>query len=523
MHATRSLVAAMVATLLLLSPAAIGGTNARRLTRLDPAELVALARSNAPVAGIQFDDGHISHYTVATPVLQAHGMPGSFGIVTGNTGVNPSAMTDAMILEMYASLGYDFQDHTWNHDAALWGNAANGATWSQHIAWSQEVFQRIGFPGPMRAWNQPGGPGEGFSAALRDTLIANGYTYAAGRVGLNNYQFRNMHYGSIDDPFSYGRWVYSWKYNAPATGWNWRAETGAVITRYADAIAQGGFPIVVFHVVDTDAAAGLDSLCTWLSTHGVTVLGMDDLVALAQLDRSHRHGVNIAPSLHVDRNGDGRPDGFDQYATIDMAGNAGNGAGSILCGPPPGRLVVSATIRAPLQTGATDDFAMVYQRQVIDPVTFAYSTTDEMRGHTLALGQSLSFSDTLEIGERVDRVKFWVQAVNTQPFVIESLSAVPLSEPTGVRERTPHAALAVAVSPNPGGGTVNIWFRVAGPSRARVAVYGVDGRLVARLTDAEADGVVTVPWRTDRVPAGVYFARVQVGTAVATRKIVVVR
>jgi hypothetical protein len=166
---------------------------------------------------------------------------------------------------------------------------------------------------------------------------------------------------------------------------------------------------------------------------------------------------------------------------------------------------------------------MVYQRQVIDPVTFAYSTTDEMRGHTLALGQSLSFSDTLEIGERVDRVKFWVQAVNTQPFVIESLSAVPLSDPTGVSARVPRAPLAVTVSPNPVAAGAEIWFDLDRRTRVRVDVYDVGGHRVERLLDADAEGTVSIPWHADRVPAGVYFARVQVGTAVATRKIVVVR
>jgi Polysaccharide deacetylase/Secretion system C-terminal sorting domain len=541
----------------------------------DPASLTALAQTRQRVAGIQFDDGHITHYTVATPILRSYGLPASFGIVTGNTDVNPNAMTTAMLQEM-VTYGYAFQDHTKTHDAAFWGDPANADQWPLDIAFSQSVFAGVGIA-PMRAWNQPGGVGEGFSPQLRDTLEACGYLYAAGRVGLNNYQFRNLHYGSIDDPFSYGRWVYSWTYNAPAealeargidprspegqrmleavvatiggegpkrmsllagssppdvsivdqvaAAWTWQAEVASIETKFADAIAQGGFPIALFHVMNDDAAAGLDALCAWFVDNDITILNMDQIVALAQIDPSTSFGIDVAPSLHVDINGDGRPDGFDQYVFIDDNGNANNGAGTTFYGTPPGRLVVEWTIHTPLQVPAADDFYTVYERNSIDPVTWQYTVwPQELHAHTIHIGETLTAIDTIEVGERVDRVKFWFQSINQQPFVIDSLSAIPLENPTGVGQRTPKAGLSIAVWPNPTDGVATIAFHVDTQTHANVSIYSVEGKLIDRLIDADVGaGEVRVVWQRKDVANGIYFARVVAGNAVATRKITLVR
>lgn len=536
---------------------------------------MAGSADRTPIAGIQFDDGNITHFTVATPILRQYGLPGSFGVVTAGTDANPGAMTTAMLQEM-VTYGYSFQDHTKDHNAAFWGDAVNAPLWRAHCLFSQGVFQRVGIA-PMRAWNQPGGPGEGFTTALRDTLIACGYRYAAGRVALTSGQFRNMHYGAIDDPFSYGRWVFSWTYNAPAAAldeigidpvsakgsrmleaiaatingnvaqanailqacglheittaiaiaaaWTWQAEVAAITRGYADAIAQGGFPIVVFHSIDANAALGLDAICAWLVDQDVEVLNMDDLVEVAQIDKTaHGYGVNLAAALDVDRNEDGRPDGFDQYAYIDMDGLAGNGAGTTVYGVPPGRLVISATVSEPLLQAYPDDFIMNYVKTVIDPVTFAYTTSQESRAHTIPADQSLTFADTLDIGERVDRVKIWFSGVWKQPFAIESLTATAMPNPTGVNDRTPSARLVVTTAPNPTAGLTTIAFNLNAPAVSSVGIYDVRGRLVERLcSNRLLDGRISMTWRNDHVPSGIYFARVAAGTVVETRKIAVVR
>lgn len=528
----------------------------RRQTLIDTAYLISLIQTRARVCGIQFDDGNITHYTVATPILLQYGLIGSFGIVTKNTDTNPYAMTSAQLHEMYFVDNFDFQDHTWDHNAALWGDSTQGPTWSLHISRSRRVFANWGYPDSIRAYNQPGGTGEGWSHVQRDTLAQRGYKYAAGRVGLNVNQFRNMHFGAIDDPFSWGRWCYSWTYNAPAAAleaqgvdlftdegrrmleatvaiiqgdaakssnlllgssptttsmvqqvaaaWTWQAEVAVIETRYADAWAQGGTPIVVFHVVDANAAAGLDALCAWLVANNAVVLGMDDLNALAQLDRFYQHGINIAPPLGVDLDGNGQLDGDDPYVYTGADGTATNGSpGTYYMGTPAGKLVVTTTILPSVNQTGPDDFSMYYERYKISPTTWTYTTSQEARLHTLLPGQAQTFTDTLDIDDRTDRVKHWVAGINNPnlPFVITDLSAVPLSNPTGVSGRTPTITSSLRAYPNPTAGE----FTVETDTPTAFKVFDAAGRLV--MTGSTTGSGVSKALVTLKAPSGMYFIR----------------
>lgn len=63
----------------------------------------------------------------------------------------------------------------------------------------------------------------------------------------------------------------------------------------------------------------------------------------------------------------------------------------------------------------------------------------------------------------------------------------------------------------------------------KLTIYDVRGRAVAqRNVGHQAAGARSVPWdgrndRGERVPAGVYFARLDAGDFAATRKMLVVR
>ncbi|RJR31976.1 MAG: T9SS C-terminal target domain-containing protein [Candidatus Latescibacterota bacterium] len=83
--------------------------------------------------------------------------------------------------------------------------------------------------------------------------------------------------------------------------------------------------------------------------------------------------------------------------------------------------------------------------------------------------------------------------------------------------------------PNPTNPAVSIPFALAGPSHVRLDVYAVNGELVRVLVnEARSAGEYSAQWdgRNERgaeVSSGIYFARLEAGGRLFTRKIVVAR
>lgn len=105
--------------------------------------------------------------------------------------------------------------------------------------------------------------------------------------------------------------------------------------------------------------------------------------------------------------------------------------------------------------------------------------------------------------------------------------------PTGVRT-PPHAAIALAISPNPLTDATRIAYTLPARTHVRVVLYGITGRAVDTLVDGfQEAGPHALTWSArDRsgtpLPSGVYFARLvtTAGTPTSgpvTRKLVVVR
>ncbi|MEM6784257.1 MAG: T9SS type A sorting domain-containing protein, partial [Bacteroidota bacterium] len=87
---------------------------------------------------------------------------------------------------------------------------------------------------------------------------------------------------------------------------------------------------------------------------------------------------------------------------------------------------------------------------------------------------------------------------------------------------TPTAPV-LAVYPNPTGGTATVALFVGTATEARVVVYDVLGRAVARLHDGAATARLRLSLDTASLPAGVYVVRAEAGDAVLTRRLTVVR
>lgn len=96
-------------------------------------------------------------------------------------------------------------------------------------------------------------------------------------------------------------------------------------------------------------------------------------------------------------------------------------------------------------------------------------------------------------------------------------------------DAVPRAFAARLAGPNPSSGASAVRFDLPGPRRVRVALYGLDGRLVRSLFDGERGaGRHTVRWDGEgadgrRVAPGIYFARIEAGADRATIRLVRVR
>ncbi|MEX0602843.1 MAG: T9SS type A sorting domain-containing protein, partial [Bacteroidota bacterium] len=83
--------------------------------------------------------------------------------------------------------------------------------------------------------------------------------------------------------------------------------------------------------------------------------------------------------------------------------------------------------------------------------------------------------------------------------------------------------------PNPFNPSTTIPYRIEVPGHVRLSVFDIAGREIANLVGGHHEaGSYTVPWTTvdaagGSVPSGLYFVRLQVGSEVQTRKMIVTK
>ncbi|MEM8601510.1 MAG: T9SS type A sorting domain-containing protein, partial [Bacteroidota bacterium] len=85
------------------------------------------------------------------------------------------------------------------------------------------------------------------------------------------------------------------------------------------------------------------------------------------------------------------------------------------------------------------------------------------------------------------------------------------------------AAPVLSVYPNPTGGTATVSLALGGTAPARVTVYDVLGRAVARLHDGPASDRLRLTLDTAALPAGVYVVRAETAETVLTCRLTVAR
>jgi hypothetical protein len=120
--------------------------------------------------------------------------------------------------------------------------------------------------------------------------------------------------------------------------------------------------------------------------------------------------------------------------------------------------------------------------------------------------------------------EYGYQIVVTSEVGDEVLGEVWVSAPTDVHDRTPNAALAVSVWPNPAVGPLSISFTLADDDRGRLEMFDVRGkRVLERDIGALGAGAHRLEIGHARdYPAGVYFVRLtQSGRSVSSRLVLV--
>lgn len=105
---------------------------------------------------------------------------------------------------------------------------------------------------------------------------------------------------------------------------------------------------------------------------------------------------------------------------------------------------------------------------------------------------------------------------------------VPLpGEPSAVPPATPPARAVAALfgaRPDPIRGSTTVRFELSAPQAVEIAVYNVKGQKVEVLAQGQfAAGSHGVRWDAAPHASGIYFVRLTAGTAVATRKVTLVR
>jgi peptidoglycan/xylan/chitin deacetylase (PgdA/CDA1 family) len=370
-------------------------------------------KATVPRLGIvvlQFDDGTIGHYTHAFRILEKYKIKGSFGVVTGVFG-QPGKLTARQVVEMYRA-GHEIHDHTLDHNAAFWGDPARQAQWQEHIRQSLGILKELGIE--TRGWNQPGGKGQNWTPALRETLTPH-YDYVAGRVGLKPDEQCNMHWHLQDDPFCLGY--------GGVDGWSSRDSPEArrkaaqIKRQIADGLQQGLVTIVLFHVIrDQDGSAqGLEEICKFLRANALPVMRMGDAVKAVQTTRKKffRDVEQIAnPGFLWDLDGNGRPDGYIDcvYAPPKVkrpgpgrVAEFAPGTATWIYGPEVGKTQLKFWARS--ADGVEHQIKPVLRQAEIDR-KYQYRWHEQRLQGNLAAGMDWKkMVFPVEIGENIDRLK----------------------------------------------------------------------------------------------------------------------
>ena len=115
-------------------------------------ELTQIGNGTLRTLSVTFDDGHLSNFEYALPLLQRYSMRATFFVVASFVNSRPDFMTWAQLREI-ATLGHEIQSHSWSHP--LLTHCSNQQLQDELIRSRQTIEQHLGRP--VHALSVPGG------------------------------------------------------------------------------------------------------------------------------------------------------------------------------------------------------------------------------------------------------------------------------------------------------------------------------------------------------------------------------
>lgn len=367
-----------------------------------------------------FCDGHVQN---TLPLLEKDGFKGTFYTCIG--GIRPGSPLWNKMQEMARS-GHCFVDHTLEHRAADWNETPNEPEWLRQTTESLRLFRAAGIE--VHGWWQPGGPGAKYTPAIRGFLQGH-YRWAWASQPASPGRHRSLHWHFAGDLYNFvmgagGGMDYA-KNQADAERFFRQFKTSS-----ADAVAQGRIVLYGGHHTPPGIKQwGLKQACAYVRQAGFRTVNLNEAVyAVTHTREFYGEFCEQMPNatLELDRDGDGRPDGWFGCAIAPAGARnqgkpamtvAGSAAYTTLYGPEPGenRLQLSARSASDKPTNVT-----LTVRAVIVGEDFLDQPETQLFRKVYAVGkQWLPIATEIEVAPRTDRLSILIATGPGNVYVAE--------------------------------------------------------------------------------------------------------
>jgi hypothetical protein len=492
-----------------------------------------------------FDDGHAYHYTHMFPILEAHGLKGSFGIITEDSPLGIEG-APGRTQEMYLA-GHEIQDHSTRHtyrwathvdtvddEVIEWVEYtfADVATWDSLCRRSLFILDSLGIE--TTCWNHPNGslsigqipghPDWRWLGDVNDSLfdvIAGLYRYGISGGVWPSTAHLNLRGHNFPDRFPF--------FNVPHVTIDARS-LGEIKTGIADAAASGLWYLAASHGRDSVQGAKIDSLAAWLNEHDIEVLRCCEGWQRLYYGKPDPLANQIPQAaMLTDIDGNGKPDGYTGACSRDTLSAAPSdsvrcmrvfGDAEFFCyGPEVGPNAFSLWLKS--ATGSAEEVKIIWAKMDFD---WAYLedlwTTVQAPLEWVKIDTTTSSHFSIQVEDEVDRLRFTIRVAEGDTVLVAfpELLLAPVAgiPPDGGGDLCGSHCDRLRIFPNPVrlGGTLCI------EPAAEVALFDILGRRVLRACALPQAEYVTLS--TSGLAPGLYLVK-PASTGEVAAKVVICR